>query len=135
MEEVTALIIPSDGQPGAREAGIVFALDRAVSGSRRDRKQYRNGLKWLDDVSLASYGKKGFLHLSVEEKIDVLKTAESGEARSFFDRARRQTVEMFYTSAAGWKSVGYHGPPQWSGNRDYHRCAQEMSPGGRTEKR
>jgi hypothetical protein len=34
----------------------------------------------------------------------------------------RETIEIFYTSDAGWKVVGYQGPPQWKGNLDYDKC-------------
>ena len=42
---ITSCIIPSDGSPGAREAGVVFFIDRAlVTFSSDDQKTYREGL-------------------------------------------------------------------------------------------
>ena len=45
VEAITAQIIPSDGTPGAREAGVVYFIDRAlVTFSVDDQKTYREGL-------------------------------------------------------------------------------------------
>jgi len=45
VDAITACIIPSDGTPGAREAGVVYFIDRAlVTFSKDDQKTYREGL-------------------------------------------------------------------------------------------
>jgi gluconate 2-dehydrogenase gamma chain len=45
VEAISACIIPSDGTPGAREAGVVYFIDRAlVTFSADDQKTYRDGL-------------------------------------------------------------------------------------------
>lgn len=45
VEAISACIIPSDGTPGAREAGVVYFIDRAlVTFSADDQKTYREGL-------------------------------------------------------------------------------------------
>jgi len=45
VEAISACIIPSDGTPGAREAGVVYFIDRAlVTFSVDDQKTYREGL-------------------------------------------------------------------------------------------
>lgn len=45
VEAISACIIPSDGTPGAREAGVVYFIDRAlVTFSTDDQKTYRAGL-------------------------------------------------------------------------------------------
>jgi len=45
VEAISACIIPSDGTPGAREAGVVFFIDRAlVTFAFDERKTYREGL-------------------------------------------------------------------------------------------
>ena len=45
VEAVSSCIIPSDGTPGAREAGVVYFIDRAlVTFSSDDQKTYREGL-------------------------------------------------------------------------------------------
>ena len=45
VEAISACIIPSDGTPGAREAGVVYFIDRAlVTFASDDQKTYREGL-------------------------------------------------------------------------------------------
>src|SRR5690348_8553578 len=45
IDAITARIIPSDETPGAREAGVVFFLDNALSTFAADsQKAYREGL-------------------------------------------------------------------------------------------
>jgi gluconate 2-dehydrogenase gamma chain len=45
VEALASCIIPSDGTPGAREAGVVYFIDRAlVTFSIDDQKKYREGL-------------------------------------------------------------------------------------------
>jgi len=45
VEALAACIIPSDGTPGAREAGVVYFIDRALmTFAADDQKTYREGL-------------------------------------------------------------------------------------------
>src|SRR5690348_5848858 len=45
VDAITARIIPSDETPGAREAGVVFFIDHALSTFATDsQKAYREGL-------------------------------------------------------------------------------------------
>jgi len=45
VEALASCIIPSDGTPGAREAGVVYFIDRAlVTFAVDDQKKYREGL-------------------------------------------------------------------------------------------
>src|SRR3990170_8057261 len=48
IEEVTSLIIPSDNSSGAREAGVVFAIDDSISKYTRLQALYQKGIEWLD---------------------------------------------------------------------------------------
>ena len=50
VEAISSCIIPSDGTPGAREAGVVFFVDRAlVTFSVDDQKTYREGLPEIQE--------------------------------------------------------------------------------------
>ena len=130
IEDIVSLIIPADDQPGARESGVVYELDMLVSNSVRSQRLYRNGIKWFNAKAAAIHNEKKFIALPEEAKYDLLKRAESGgqgenkvsEVESFVRLIKRQTFEVFYTSKAGWKLVGYQGPPQWAGNRKYYKC-------------
>ncbi len=139
VEEVTSLIIPTDELNGAKEAGVVFEIDNILSGSNKNGKLYIMGLKWLDYMAGINYKKRSFLDLGFDDKIEILKVAESGNlpeiydkfpgrkriseiVRIFFEVIKQHSFEVFYTSRAGWEAVGYKGPPQWFGNRDYYEC-------------
>src|ERR1700736_6095011 len=48
IDAITARIIPSDGTPGAHEAGVVYFIDRALTTfALDDQKTYRDGLPEL----------------------------------------------------------------------------------------
>ncbi len=141
VEEVTSLIIPSDDDPGAREAGIVFEIDKIINNSNIHKEIYTKGIEWLDYMAEKISDKESFIDLSDKEKIKVLRMADSAKlshihkgylfiryrvtraARKFFYTVKRQTIEVFYTGETGWKVVGYEGPPQWSGHFDYYKCS------------
>ena len=57
VEAVAARIIPGDAtDPGAREAGVVTYIDRALAGFLRDLQTfYRRALRELDDYSRDRY--------------------------------------------------------------------------------
>jgi len=140
MEEVTSLIIPSDNSPGAREAGIVFAIDNSISEYNRLQRLYQKGIEWLDLKARELAGRDSYLDLNQDERIEILNIADqyrsslSGRGISsavdrenlignqFFKDVVRRTIDIFYTSDLGWRVVGYHGPPQWAGNLDYSKC-------------
>ena len=141
IEEVTSLIIPSDNSPGAREAGIVFAIDNSISENKRLQTLYQKGIEWLDLKARELAGRDSYLDLNQDERIEILKIADQYRSslsrraiapavdrenligNQFFKDVVRRTIDIFYTSDLGWKVVGYHGPPQWAGNLDYSKCS------------
>jgi hypothetical protein len=140
MQDVAALIIPTDDLPGATEAGVIYKLDNFAAAVDRYRHLYQLGIKWLDQKSHAIYGTPSFLDLGIESQEKILQLADSGEmtyiekkfewimfgeshiGKRFFNMVRKHTFYAFYTNPIGWKVVGYQRPPQWSGHPDYFRC-------------
>ncbi len=139
VQEVICLIIPTDDDPGAKEAGVIFKLDQVVANSDKLKKLYTKGIARLNYMSQKVTNKASFIDLSRSEKIKILNIADSSNhshlykvspslyvntriARRFFYTIKRQTIEIFYTNEAGWQVVGYQGPPQWKGHMDYHEC-------------
>lgn len=139
IEEVTSLIIPSDESPGAREAGVVYEIDKSISRNQQLENGYAKGIEALDYMAKQLAGKDSFLDLSQDEKKEILNMAYASKALPerggisqqygsmlpgilLLNHLIRQTIQIFYTSEAGWKVVGYHGPPQWKGNPDYDKC-------------
>ena len=44
MEALASLIIPSGSTPGAREAGVIYFIDKALATFDRDKREaYRQG--------------------------------------------------------------------------------------------
>lgn len=139
LDEVAALLIPTDQDPGAREAQVVIAIDRLLSRHSDGLALYQQGVAWLD-LKAAELGQVGFLALPIEKRIQVLQQAESGQSSSlqrlkewwkfgrvgvgkqFFDTVRMQTFALFYASRQGWGVASYAGPPQYEGHPDYLRC-------------
>jgi gluconate 2-dehydrogenase gamma chain len=107
VEALTSRILPADGQrPGAREAGVVHFIDRALSTfGVSERKVYRDGVadlnlrtrrRWKDVTSFAA--------LSASDQDELLRDIEQ---TPFFNAARFATI------------VGTFALPTWGGNRDY----------------
>ena len=145
---LAAIIIPSDDNPGATEAGVVDYIDRSVADSDKRQGKYRKWLKWLDDLSQEEYG-TDFLTLDLKKQIDLLrridenvavrsrpissfmervdrkidKTWDSqfgiGKNSFFFRTIRRDVILAFYSSPISWKAIGYFGPPQPVGYLDF----------------
>lgn len=140
LEEVTALLIPTDQDPGAKEAGVVYSLDQLAMGSRINQIVFVQGVKWLDYMTQQTFNISSFLELDEPERIQLLQFAETGDThflkkslpdlspkliefgKKFFQFIHANTMTVFYTSPSGWKVVKFPGPPQWEGNLDYHFC-------------
>src|SRR5438552_8025368 len=86
IEAITARIIPSDDTPGAREAGVVFFIDRGLATfGVDDQKTYREGLPELQArVTEMFSGFAKFSALTPEQQDQVLHSfdepAEPGKA-------------------------------------------------------
>jgi gluconate 2-dehydrogenase gamma chain len=112
VERLAAIIIPSDGTPGATEAGVAEFIDFMVASDPEAQYPFRMGLAWLNAHSERIAGKK-FLQLSGEQQMSVLEPlgfkdkARPGEddGRRFFSLIREYTVTGFYTSEIGFKEL------------------------------
>jgi len=114
VEAVAAQIIPSDGTPGAREAGVIYFIDRALSTFDKDRQSlYVKGIQRLRsrERKLAPQSEK-FSDLSHDQQINLLKQIEK---TAFFEQVRVHTVMGFLANPEyggnhdliGWKAIGF----------------------------
>ena len=140
LHEVAGLIVPADQHSGAKEAMVIMEFDKIAKQSTRFKHLCHHGVRWLDAMADDMFQSSSFLKLSSEAQTKILVKADSssttlfgkifdnlqyGEAQighKFFQTIRRQTFAVFYAHPMGWTTVGYHGPPQWSGHLDYHIC-------------
>jgi len=122
IEAIASQIIPTDELPGAREAGVVYFIDRALLTFAADtRPVYEEGIIAVNRLTSTRYpGRKTFADATAEQQEAILTefAAESGHAGGgpeivpdssgdFFQTIRRHTV------------FGFLADPSAGGNRDY----------------
>jgi len=116
VERLTELIIPSDGTPGAREAGVSEFIDFMVSSDPRIQARFRYGVGWIDAHARWLYG-QSFLNLTADQQNDLLghlaykDRYRAGEAdgREFFKLIRDYTVMGYFTSRIGMEQLDVPG--------------------------
>jgi gluconate 2-dehydrogenase gamma chain len=116
VERLTDIIIPSDGTPGARDAGAAEFIDVMVLRDPDLQRNFRAGLMWLNRHSVKTQGKQ-FLTLSPVQQTGLLEPLaysakhRTGEerGREFFSLLREYTVMGFYTSEVGLKELDFPG--------------------------
>jgi gluconate 2-dehydrogenase gamma chain len=124
---ITARIIPSDETPGAREAGVLYFIDRALTTfAVNDQKTYREGLPDLQlrlrelfpDVEKFSTAtpeqQDQVLHTFDDKADDGRRFRSNATAKPFFETVRVHTIVGFLIDpdsggnpdAVGWKVIG-----------------------------
>lgn len=132
MEAITARIIPSDETPGAREAGVIYFIDRAlVTFASDSQKTYREGLPEVQSLVSEKFpGMKKFSAATPDQQDAVLeelsKSASPPRGRRgnragansqpFFETVRYHTIAGFLIDpdsnrrgnrgGVGWKVIG-----------------------------
>ena len=128
VDAISARIIPSDSTPGAREAGVIYFIDRAlVTFAVDDQKTYRAGLPALQAKTQEMFpGVDKFSRATAEQQDEVLRSFDiqnkstgrrsirGRQAGSFFETVRVHTVMGFLIdpdaggnlNAVGWKLIG-----------------------------
>jgi len=91
VEALASCIIPSDGTPGAREAGVVYFIDRAlVTFSVEDQKTYREGLPELQKrVTELFQGVELFSAATPDQQEAVLESLDEAGAKADSQRPQR----------------------------------------------
>jgi len=114
VEAVAAQVIPSDDSPGAREARVIYFIDRALLTFDRDKQPvYRRGLKDLERTTREIFaGPNRFSSLTPAQQLQVLAAIEKTE---FFEVVRVHTIMGFLAKPTyggnyndtGWKLIGF----------------------------
>jgi gluconate 2-dehydrogenase gamma chain len=116
LEAVCGQIVPTDQDPGAREANVVNFIDRQLVGHlKRHQKAYREGLAGVDQTSLALHNGR-FADLVAEKQLAVLVALESGEAPG--EIWRRRSARNFFALVVNHTMQGFYGDPRHGGNRN-----------------
>jgi gluconate 2-dehydrogenase gamma chain len=120
IESVAAQIIPKDGTPGAREAGTIYFIDRALTTFDQDKQAaYTQGLKDLRAKThqLCPPADK-FSDLNPAQQIQVLTAIER---TAFFEQVRLHTIVGFFANPEyggnqekiGWNLIGFEDKFAW----------------------
>jgi hypothetical protein len=144
VEAVAAQIIPTDDTPGAREAGVIHFIDRALatflsqlaSDYRAQLAEFQTAFRTQRPAGDAA----SFASLAADQQIAFLKTVDR---TPFFEATRLLTLLGMFTmpkyggnrDGIGWKLIGFEiqhsfQPPFGFYDRDYPGFAAET---GRTK--
>jgi gluconate 2-dehydrogenase gamma chain len=106
IEAIASRIIPTDNTPGAREAGVVYFIDKALTTFAKGQQSVvTDGLKRLPaDVRRKVRGQTKLAALTPAQQDEVLRAIER---TPFFE-------VMKFATVAGMLSL-----PSYGGNRDY----------------
>ena len=116
VERLAELIIPSDGAPGAREAGAAEFVDFMVAHDRGVQARFRFGLTWLEAHAGRLHGRP-FAQLGADRQNEILERLAykerhrigEEEGQVFFRLIRDYTVMGFFTSRAGMEYLDMPG--------------------------
>lgn len=130
IEAVASQIIPSDDSPGAREAGVVYFIDRALATFFSQLAgDYRAQLAAFQQGVRDRHPGASFASLTSDQQIDYLKGVDQ---TPFFAMTRVLTLLGMFTlpayggnrDGAGWHLIGFKDahvfePPFGYYDRDY----------------
>jgi gluconate 2-dehydrogenase gamma chain len=130
VDAITARIIPTDDMPGAREAGAVYFIDRALTTfASDDQNAYREGLPQLQArVQELFPGVQNFSAATPEQQDEILHSFDqntqaggrrafrTSTGRNFFETLRVHTIIAFLIDpdsdsggnrdGVGWQVIG-----------------------------
>ena len=128
IDAMCARIIPTDSTPGAREAGAIYFIDRAlVTFAVDDQKTYKEGLPGLQAKTRELFPSVArFSEATPEQQDEILRSIDdhapqnrrpfrSGDSHnSFFETVRLHALVAFLVDpesggnrdAVGWKVIG-----------------------------
>jgi gluconate 2-dehydrogenase gamma chain len=106
IEAIAGQIIPTDETPGAREAGVIYFIDHALSTFDKESQQhYKTGLAELQSKRATMFpGSKSIAALEPGQQLTLVKSIDG---TPFFETVRTHTI------------VGFLNSPDQGGNRNY----------------
>jgi gluconate 2-dehydrogenase gamma chain len=123
VEAISSLIIPTDELPGAREAGVVYFIDRALKTFAEDAKPvYDQGLAGLNRMAGEMF--PGVARFSAatpaqQEKLFAQLEEESQSGQRLNRRTRTSDGMNFAETIWFHTLAGFLVDPEGGGNRDY----------------
>jgi len=121
IEAAACRLIPTDDTPGAREAGVIYFIDRALATFAADnRDDYEKGLPILQAKTAEMFpGTRKFSLATPDQQDAVLKALEG---QPIFETMLAHTVMGFVADPArggnrgevGWKLMGFDDSPAFA---------------------
>jgi len=117
LRRLADLILPADDRsPGALEAGAADYIDFLCSVNDDLKNIYTGGIAWLDNTMMRRHS-SDFVSAAPERQTALLDliayrknaSPELNPGIAFFTWARNMTVDAYYTTAAGFKELGFMG--------------------------
>lgn len=110
---LTDLILPATDTPGAKEANVNRYIDLFLTdGDSEQRKQFIEGLGWLDRLANETHGKT-FRESTREQQTALLRDMDTGAApepaKDFFRRAKSMTSRIYYATSIGFRELNKGG--------------------------
>jgi gluconate 2-dehydrogenase gamma chain len=126
LEAMTAQIIPTDDTPGAREARVIYFIDRGLGTFARDEKaDLEKGLADLRRIVARRYPRlrpaPAFAALDAARQLAVMRVLEKSNP-AFFTHVREATLAGMFSNPeyggnyqkAGWKLIGFEDRFSWA---------------------
>lgn len=113
VEALTSEIVPTTSTPGAKEAGVVHFIDRALATfDKENQPAYREGLAAINAERARMFpGSASLAALTSAQRIELLKSVES---TPFFRLLRTHTMMGFLADpvyggkpAGGYQTLGF----------------------------
>jgi len=120
VDAITARIIPSDDTPGAKEAGVLYFIDKSLTTfAVDDQKAYREGLPALQArVKEMFPAVTTFSAASAQQQDEVIKSFDEGAGTSRRSRRAQGTGRNFFETIRQHTISGFLIDPDFGGNRD-----------------
>lgn len=128
VDAVCERILPADDTPGAREAGVIYFIDRALMTFAKDQRQvFRDGLPALQNLTKSMFPQRHLFSTATSDEQDqVLRRfgqqadgapnvfASAPAVQNFFEVVRYLTIAGFLIdpdtrgnpAGVGWKLIG-----------------------------
>ncbi len=134
------LILPVNNSAILNIESFKSKLNENLRNNANAEKVIDYGIKFFDHNANLLYQKRQFLQLTKTEQLEIINFTINNTVslerpdpsrpwtdirygKTFFNNLRSFTMHEFYSSSAGWKYLGYDGPPQFKGNVDYTKCS------------
>jgi gluconate 2-dehydrogenase gamma chain len=109
VEALCDQVIPADDAPGAKQAGVLYYIDRQLAGPlNRFQAAYHGGLSKLRQACTTRTG-KDFVDLPFAEQTKFLEDVEAG---------RVEQLDTFFKLVIDHTMQGFYGSPAHGGNRN-----------------